>query len=223
MSYPGKRQCLSHTSCPLLSRLPDRGHSSQPVHRPWGSCGHLAQGGIWWLSGYRDWWVMGVCVCSFVRWVSRSPRKCGWSKKWFECMSWENIFDFSRSSGSEGTFSLNGPFTAWNSGCLCLREVEVGPGGIVSESSHHNMLNTLATGVFCFSLKRLVMSRSVFMFFIRTHMFIVCLCLTGIPDCSEEDLSVARALNLRWTTVLKSDEDGTQTLVNSDEVRTHHW
>lgn len=39
----------------------------------------------------------------------------------------------------------------------------------------------------------------------------------GIPDCSEEDLSVARALNLRWTTVLKSDEDGTQTLVNSDE------
>uniref|UniRef100_A0A671W6X2 leucine--tRNA ligase n=1 Tax=Sparus aurata TaxID=8175 RepID=A0A671W6X2_SPAAU len=63
----------------------------------------------------------------------------------------------------------------------------------------------------------LVMSRSVFMFFIRSHMFIVCLCLTGIPDCSEEDLSVARALNLRWTTVLKSDEDGTQTLVNSDE------
>uniref|UniRef100_A0A671W748 leucine--tRNA ligase n=1 Tax=Sparus aurata TaxID=8175 RepID=A0A671W748_SPAAU len=98
-----------------------------------------------------------------------------------------------------------------------LEKVEVGPGGIVSESSHHNMLNTLATGVFCFSLKRLVMSRSVFMFFIRSHMFIVCLCLTGIPDCSEEDLSVARALNLRWTTVLKSDEDGTQTLVNSDE------
>lgn len=39
----------------------------------------------------------------------------------------------------------------------------------------------------------------------------------GIPDCSEEDLSVARALNLRWTTVLKSDKDGTQTLMNSDE------
>ncbi|XP_070823316.1 leucine--tRNA ligase, mitochondrial [Chaetodon trifascialis] len=39
----------------------------------------------------------------------------------------------------------------------------------------------------------------------------------GIPDCSEEDLSVARALNLRWTTVLKSDEDETQTLINSDE------
>uniref|UniRef100_A0A8D3CNZ0 leucine--tRNA ligase n=1 Tax=Scophthalmus maximus TaxID=52904 RepID=A0A8D3CNZ0_SCOMX len=39
----------------------------------------------------------------------------------------------------------------------------------------------------------------------------------GIPDCSEEDLSVARALNLRWTSVLKSDQDGTQTLINSDE------
>ncbi|XP_041798180.1 probable leucine--tRNA ligase, mitochondrial [Chelmon rostratus] len=39
----------------------------------------------------------------------------------------------------------------------------------------------------------------------------------GIPDCSEEDLSVARALNLRWTTVLKSDEEETQTLINSDE------
>ncbi|XP_029308406.1 leucine--tRNA ligase, mitochondrial isoform X1 [Cottoperca gobio] len=39
----------------------------------------------------------------------------------------------------------------------------------------------------------------------------------GIPDCSEEDLSVARALNLRWITVLKSDEDGTQTLINSDK------
>uniref|UniRef100_A0A8C2XHT4 leucine--tRNA ligase n=1 Tax=Cyclopterus lumpus TaxID=8103 RepID=A0A8C2XHT4_CYCLU len=39
----------------------------------------------------------------------------------------------------------------------------------------------------------------------------------GIPDCSEEDRSVARALNLRCTTVLKSDEDGRQTLINSDE------
>ncbi|XP_023275639.1 probable leucine--tRNA ligase, mitochondrial [Seriola lalandi dorsalis] len=39
----------------------------------------------------------------------------------------------------------------------------------------------------------------------------------GIPDCSEEDLSVARALNLRWTTVLDSDQDGKQTLINSDE------
>uniref|UniRef100_A0A7N8Y5E4 leucine--tRNA ligase n=1 Tax=Mastacembelus armatus TaxID=205130 RepID=A0A7N8Y5E4_9TELE len=37
------------------------------------------------------------------------------------------------------------------------------------------------------------------------------------PDCSEEDLSVARALNLSWTTVLNSHEDGTQTLINSEE------
>lgn len=47
--------------------------------------------------------------------------------------------------------------------------------------------------------------------------------LTGIPDCSEEDLSVSKALNLRWTTVLKGDEDETQTLINSDEVRTVHY
>ncbi|XP_054477694.1 probable leucine--tRNA ligase, mitochondrial [Anoplopoma fimbria] len=39
----------------------------------------------------------------------------------------------------------------------------------------------------------------------------------GIPDCSEEDLSVARALNLRCLTVLQSNEDGTQTLINSEE------
>uniref|UniRef100_A0A3P8TVZ6 leucine--tRNA ligase n=1 Tax=Amphiprion percula TaxID=161767 RepID=A0A3P8TVZ6_AMPPE len=39
----------------------------------------------------------------------------------------------------------------------------------------------------------------------------------GVPDCSEEDLSVARALNLRWTTVLETHEDGTQTLINSEE------
>uniref|UniRef100_A0A672ZKG4 leucine--tRNA ligase n=1 Tax=Sphaeramia orbicularis TaxID=375764 RepID=A0A672ZKG4_9TELE len=39
----------------------------------------------------------------------------------------------------------------------------------------------------------------------------------GAPDCSEEDLSVAKALNLKWITVLKSHEDGTETLINSDE------
>uniref|UniRef100_A0A8C4DYT9 leucine--tRNA ligase n=1 Tax=Dicentrarchus labrax TaxID=13489 RepID=A0A8C4DYT9_DICLA len=49
------------------------------------------------------------------------------------------------------------------------------------------------------------------------YMFMLHLCLTGIPDCSEEDLSVATALNLRWTTVLKSNKDDTQTLINSDE------
>uniref|UniRef100_A0A3B5AVR0 leucine--tRNA ligase n=1 Tax=Stegastes partitus TaxID=144197 RepID=A0A3B5AVR0_9TELE len=41
--------------------------------------------------------------------------------------------------------------------------------------------------------------------------------VTGVPDCSEEDLSVATALNLRWTTVLETHEDGTQTLINSKE------
>uniref|UniRef100_A0A665V8N0 leucine--tRNA ligase n=1 Tax=Echeneis naucrates TaxID=173247 RepID=A0A665V8N0_ECHNA len=39
----------------------------------------------------------------------------------------------------------------------------------------------------------------------------------GIPDSSEEDLSLARALDLRWTTVLKSDQEGTQSLINSKE------
>ncbi|XP_047217646.1 probable leucine--tRNA ligase, mitochondrial [Girardinichthys multiradiatus] len=39
----------------------------------------------------------------------------------------------------------------------------------------------------------------------------------GIPDGSEDDLSVARALNLGWTTVLKTLKNGTQTLINSQE------
>lgn len=39
----------------------------------------------------------------------------------------------------------------------------------------------------------------------------------GIPDGSEEDLSVARALNLSWRTVLKTHKDETQTLINSQE------
>lgn len=50
------------------------------------------------------------------------------------------------------------------------------------------------------------------------HSFMLHVCLSGIPDSSEEDLSVARALNLRWTTVLNSHEDGTQTLINSQQV-----
>ncbi|XP_054638262.1 probable leucine--tRNA ligase, mitochondrial isoform X3 [Dunckerocampus dactyliophorus] len=41
--------------------------------------------------------------------------------------------------------------------------------------------------------------------------------VVGTPDCSEEHLSVAKSLNLRWTSVLKSHEDGTQTLINSDQ------
>ncbi|XP_014851486.1 PREDICTED: probable leucine--tRNA ligase, mitochondrial [Poecilia mexicana] len=39
----------------------------------------------------------------------------------------------------------------------------------------------------------------------------------GLPDVSEEDLSVARALYLNWTTVLKTHKDGTQTLINSQK------
>lgn len=41
--------------------------------------------------------------------------------------------------------------------------------------------------------------------------------VVGIPECSEDDLSVATALNLSWTAVLKTHEDETQTLINSDE------
>lgn len=39
----------------------------------------------------------------------------------------------------------------------------------------------------------------------------------GIPDNSDEDLCLAQALNLKWSTVLKHDEDGTQRLINSAE------
>ncbi|CAB1334154.1 unnamed protein product [Coregonus sp. 'balchen'] len=39
----------------------------------------------------------------------------------------------------------------------------------------------------------------------------------GIPDSSVEDASVARALGLSWSPVLKSQEDGTHTLLNSAE------
>lgn len=46
------------------------------------------------------------------------------------------------------------------------------------------------------------------------------LCVTGVPECSDEALSVARALNLKWTSVLEDDENGTQRLINSDEVST---
>lgn len=56
------------------------------------------------------------------------------------------------------------------------------------------------------------------MYLCLCYMFMLQLCLTGVPDCSEEDLSIARALKLSWTTVLKEDENGTQTLINSDQV-----
>ncbi|XP_051921695.1 probable leucine--tRNA ligase, mitochondrial [Hippocampus zosterae] len=41
--------------------------------------------------------------------------------------------------------------------------------------------------------------------------------VVGTPDCSEEHLSVAKTLNLRWTNVLKSHEDGTEIVINSDK------
>uniref|UniRef100_A0A8C9Y4V2 leucine--tRNA ligase n=1 Tax=Sander lucioperca TaxID=283035 RepID=A0A8C9Y4V2_SANLU len=86
-----------------------------------------------------------------------------------------------------------------------LEKVE--PKGLLTIS--HNMLN-ITSG----RRERSVMCVSMFCFFIHC---VTCSCSTGIPDCSVEDLSVAKALNLRWTTVLKSAEDGTQTLINSEE------
>uniref|UniRef100_A0A8B9HHR9 leucine--tRNA ligase n=1 Tax=Astyanax mexicanus TaxID=7994 RepID=A0A8B9HHR9_ASTMX len=52
-------------------------------------------------------------------------------------------------------------------------------------------------------------------------MLAVCVCVsvceTGIPDSSEEDVCVARELGVSWDTVLKSEEDGTHTIINSAE------
>lgn len=42
--------------------------------------------------------------------------------------------------------------------------------------------------------------------------------ITGIPESSEEDTELAQSLGLSWNSVLKTEEDGTQTLINSDEV-----
>lgn len=39
----------------------------------------------------------------------------------------------------------------------------------------------------------------------------------GIPDSSEEDAAVAQSLGLSWSSVLKTEADGTHTLINSDE------
>ncbi|XP_061809485.1 leucine--tRNA ligase, mitochondrial [Nerophis lumbriciformis] len=41
--------------------------------------------------------------------------------------------------------------------------------------------------------------------------------IVGTPDSSDEHLSVAKSLKLRWTRVLQNHEDGTQTLKNSDQ------
>ncbi|XP_051574191.1 probable leucine--tRNA ligase, mitochondrial isoform X1 [Myxocyprinus asiaticus] len=39
----------------------------------------------------------------------------------------------------------------------------------------------------------------------------------GIPDSSVEDMNVAQSLGVKWNSVLKTEEDGSQTLINSDE------
>ncbi|TTA40561.1 putative leucine--tRNA ligase, mitochondrial [Bagarius yarrelli] len=39
----------------------------------------------------------------------------------------------------------------------------------------------------------------------------------GIPDSSEEDVCVAQELSMSWESVVKSEEDGSQTLINSAE------
>lgn len=42
----------------------------------------------------------------------------------------------------------------------------------------------------------------------------------GIPDSSEEDACVAQELGVSWESVLKNEEDGSHTLINSAEVHT---
>ncbi|KAF4103637.1 hypothetical protein G5714_016520 [Onychostoma macrolepis] len=39
----------------------------------------------------------------------------------------------------------------------------------------------------------------------------------GIPESREEDTELAQSLGLSWNSVLKTEDDGTQTLINSDE------
>lgn len=66
VSPPGEAELLfSHVTphCPdLFPRLSNRGHSSQPVHRPWGPSAHLSKEYVWWLSGHCHWWVQ-YCGC----------------------------------------------------------------------------------------------------------------------------------------------------------------
>lgn len=59
---------------------------------------------------------------------------------------------------------------------------------------------------------------TVLSFKIRSIQCISFFFITGIPESSEEDAELAQSLGLSWTSVLKTEEDGTQTLVNSDEV-----
>lgn len=43
---------------------------------------------------------------------------------------------------------------------------------------------------------------------------------TGIPDSSEEDACVAKEVGVSWGSVVKTEEDGNHTLINSAEVHT---
>lgn len=92
---PGKAELLfSHLTppCPsLLPRLSNRGHSSQPVHRPWGPPAHLSQGCVRWLSGHRHRWVVSLgrhCGCDVNQWTTKKRTKPGGGVKdstlWFE-------------------------------------------------------------------------------------------------------------------------------------------
>lgn len=44
--------------------------------------------------------------------------------------------------------------------------------------------------------------------------------VAGIPDSSEEDARVAQELGVSWESIMKSEEDGSHTLINSAEVHT---
>lgn len=138
MSCQGKQWCLSHTSWAFFSRLSNGSHGPQSFHWPRGSVGHLAQGGIWWLSGYHNWWGFFF------------------------------LFGFVHFS----------TIVIWR---------------ILSSGGFNGLKIT--------TLTYLKMS-----------------CITGVPDCSEADLAISRSLNLSWTTVVKEDDDGMQTLINSAEV-----
>lgn len=47
--------------------------------------------------------------------------------------------------------------------------------------------------------------------------------MAGIPDSSEEDVCVAQELGVRWESVVKTEGDRSQTLINSVEVHTPHF
>ncbi len=106
---------------------------------------------------------------------------------------------------------------------LCLlHNVSIGQADVIQYGNRQKLMATLSTttgGVFTLPRDRLCVCPRL-CFFLLCYTFMLHLWLTGIPDCSEEDLSVARALNLSWTPVLQTNEDETQTLINSNEVST---